>query len=344
MDVWIYLQIIFGFIFLIKGADFLVASASTLAKRFHVSDMVIGLTIVSFGTSAPELLVNVIASWEGKADLALGNIIGSNIANILLIFGVSALVGPFLLSKKTAFQDIPMSFLAGFVLAVLLNDAYLNFYKFPAPLENVPGAEARTWGGVLERGDAIILLIFFFFFLYYVYSQAKLAKGSSMEEENGESEEGFSRDTSIWKLLFFLSLGLVGLSLGSKWIVQGATGVAKIFGVSDAVIGITIVGVGTSLPEVAASAVAARKGNIGIAVGNVIGSNIFNLLWVLGLSALINPMIYDVHLNLDLGIMLFVSFLFFAILFVGRTYYMGRVKAVFFLLIYISYIASLFLR
>lgn len=279
---------ILGFIILIKGADLLVDGASSIAKKAGVSSLVIGLTIVAFGTSAPELIVNIFASLDGRNDLAVANILGSNIANILLILGVSAVIYPLAVKRNTIWREIPFAILAVFILIVLANDSLLDH---------------RTFSEV-SRIDGIILISFFAIFIYYTFAVAKIGK-----EENIDIPL-----YPISRSVFYIILGMVGLALGGKWIVDGAVVIATTFGVSEALIGIIIVAVGTSLPELAASAVAAYKRRTDVAIGNAVGSNIFNIFWVLGLSSIINPLTYTPALNIDMWILVVVSFLllFFA--------------------------------
>ena len=327
---FIYFQFFFGFVLLIKGADFLVEGASALAKRLHISDFIVGLTIVSFGTSAPELVVNIIASWSGSPDLALGNIIGSNIANILLVLGVASLVAPLVIANKTIKQEMPMNLLAVIVLVILANDQFLGSPLSPSQAGDETGLLTSFAYNYLTRSDALILLIFFALFMCYVYSQAR--SGTITVQVHS---------IPLWKAILFVVVGLVGLAIGGDWIVKGAVRFAGDFGLSEAVIGITIVGVATSLPEVAASAVAAYRGKADIAVANVLGSNLFNILWVLGLSALIQPIPFDSRLNLDVAIMIFAILLLYLIMFVGKRFQLNMSKGLVFLLFYVMYMVFL---
>ncbi|MEP7268232.1 MAG: calcium/sodium antiporter [Saprospiraceae bacterium] len=314
-----YFLFIIGFIILIKGAELLVNGASTIAKKLKVSDLVIGLTIVAFGTSAPEMFVNVSASIQGNSGIAIGNIIGSNIANILLILGVSTLIFPLAVQSTTVWKEIPFSLLAALILGILAND-YLIDHK-----EN----------SELTRSDGLILIGFFIIFIYYIFSIAK-------KSENAVNEE--FKQLSNFMTAAYIILGLTGLILGGTWISNGAVKIAAKFGVSEYLIGLTVVAVGTSLPELATSAVAAYKKNTNIAIGNVIGSNIFNIFWVLGLSAVIKPLPFQPSANSDLAMTVFSSILLFALLFVGKKHVLKKWQGILFLILYAGYIVFIIKR
>lgn len=316
-----------GFAVLIKGADLLIDGASAIARRLSVSDLVIGLTIVSFGTSAPELVVNMIASLNGNADLAVGNILGSNIANILLILGIAALIAPLGVQQNTVFKEIPMSLLAALVLAVLANDALFNTAAIPGYEESV---------NLLGRGDGLILISFFIIFLYYTYGLIQSDKQAASVAV--EQVETGALEMSNTKAVVFILLGLVGLFFGGQWIVTGATMISRSLGLSEALIGIAIVGVGTSLPEVAASAMAAAKGKADLAIGNVVGSNIFNIFWVLGLSSVIQPIPYDTAINGDMLMTIFASLCLLVFLWARPPFRLHRFRGSFFLLMYVTYL------
>lgn len=307
-----------GFFFLIKGADWLVDGASSLAKKFGISSIVIGLTIVAFGTSAPELIVNILASLKGNTDIAIGNILGSNIANILLILGISALIYPLAVKKNTTWKEIPLALLAVFVIFVMANDALLDKKDFSA----------------VTLIDGLILISFFIIFLYYTHGISK-----------GQTEENLSikEFTPIISAAMILG-GLIGLTLGGKWIVDGAVALAAFFKVSDALIGLTIVAVGTSLPELATSAMAAYKKNADIAIGNIVGSNIFNIFWILGLSAVIKPLPFSAALNFDILVTIMATTLLFAAMFIGKRRILERWQGGAFVLFYFSYVIYLIIR
>ena len=257
------MSLIAGLILLVKGADFLVDGATSIARKIHVSDLVIGLTIVAFGTSTPELFVNIIASIKGNTDIAIGNVLGSNIANIFLILGVSSVIYPLTVSKGTVWKEIPLSLLAVLVLGILANDQLIDKSGF----------------SLLSRADGLVFFSFFLIFLYYSGSIAKKIEG--MEDHVPHKQYGLT------KSLLWIILGLAGLTLGGKLIVDSAVQLALRLGMSQSIVGLTIVAAGTSLPELATSAMAAYKRNVEIAVGNVVGSNIFNIFFVLATSSII---------------------------------------------------------
>jgi cation:H+ antiporter len=296
----------------------LVVGASALAGRLGISALVIGLTIVAFGTSAPELVVNLLASLSGNTDLAIGNVVGSNIANILLILGLSATVYPLAVKSTTLWKEIPFALLAVVMLFLLANDAMID-------------GEAAS---VLTRIDGLVLIGFFIIFLYYIIGLAK----------SGSSEVEDVPDMSISKASFYTVLGIAGLVIGGKWIVDGAIAIASSLGVSETLIGLTVVAIGTSLPEMATSVVAAYKKNVDIAIGNVVGSNIFNVFWILGISSFINPLPFSPALNFDLTVTIGVTLVLFLTLFIGRRHQIERWQGVTFVVIYVMYIIFLVLR
>lgn len=313
----VYVFIIIGFIFLIKGADFLVDGASSIARQLNISDLVIGLTVVAFGTSTPELFVNIIASFKGNTDIAIGNVIGSNIANVFFILGVSSIIYPLAVTKGTVWKEIPFSLLAAIVLFVVANDQFLD------------GSQVSD----LTRIDGLVFLSFFIIFIYYTFSIATRIEG--MEEHVPAKQYGW-----LGSFLYII-LGLAGLTLGGKWIVDGAVALATKFGMSESLVGLTIVAVGTSLPELATSAVAAYKRNVEIAVGNVVGSNIFNIFFVLGISAIIKPLPFQMKNNLDIGVVILSSLLLFLFMFTGKKRSLDRWEGLIFLVCYGVYVAYL---
>ncbi len=314
-----YLLLVIGFALLIKGAGWLVDGSASLAKKFNVSTIVIGLTVVAFGTSAPELIVNILASAKGTTDLAIGNVLGSNISNVLLILGISAAIYPLTLKKNTIYKEIPLTLLAVIVLAFMANDQLLD----------------HTKTSMLSRTDGLILMMFFAIFLYYTYSISK-----KRDEDKPRTIKEYSAKLSLMMLIG----GLLGLTLGGKWIVDSAVQIAQSLRVSEALIGLTIVAIGTSLPELATSAVAALKKQPDIAVGNIVGSNIFNIFWVLGLSATIKPLPFSLKLNFDIAVVAGASLLLLLSIFIGKKHILQRREAVIFLILYASYIAYLINR
>jgi len=313
----LYVLLIAGFVLLIKGADFLVNGASSIARRFHVSDLVIGLTIVAFGTSTPELFVNIFASTKGNTDIAIGNILGSNIANILLILGVSSIIYPLTVTKGTVWKEIPFSLLAILVVGVLANDRLID----------------KSNSSILLRTDGLVLLSFFIIFLYYSASIAKRIEGI---EELIPSKQYVLLRSLLWVIF-----GLIGLTVGGTLIVDGAVQLAMRLGMSQSVVGLTIVAVGTSLPELATSAMAAYKKNVEIAVGNVVGSNIFNIFFVLAVSSIIRPLPFKETNNIDIGTVILAELLLFAFMFTGRRRLLDRWEGAVFLVLYTAYIIFL---
>lgn len=311
-----YLLFVIGFVILIKGADLLVDGAASIAKKFNISSIVIGLTIVAFGTSAPEFVVNIFASVKGNSEIAIGNILGSNIANIFLILGIAAVIHPIVAKENTAWKEIPLSLLAAIVLGVLANDALIDGGSFSG----------------LTRIDGIVLLAFFIIFMHYTFG---------ISEVTGDEENINIKILSNGKALIFILLGLAGLVLGGKWIVDGAVKIAELFEVSQSLIGLTVVAIGTSLPELATSAIAAYKKQSDIAIGNVIGSNLFNTFWILGASAVIRPLPFLRDSNPDILMSIFASALLFAILFIGKRHIVERWQGYLMIAIYIGYIVFL---
>lgn len=309
-----------GFIFLIKGADWLVSGASSLAYRFGVSALVVGLTIVAFGTSAPELIVSILSSLGGNTDIAIGNVVGSNIANIFLILGISAMIYPLSVQKGTVWKEIPFALLAVVVLFVLANDHLID------------GAVSS----VLSKIDGLILIGFFVIFLYYIF-------GVAFQTESSESDELVPQFRVMQSTMQIIG-GIAGLVIGGKWIVDGAVSFASNLGVSESLIGLTIVAIGTSLPELATSAVAAYKKNVDIAIGNIVGSNIFNVFWILGVSSIITPLPFTAGANTDLSVAIAATLLLFFALFVGRKHIIEKWQGVVFVLLYVLYIAYLISR
>jgi len=312
-DIFTYLFLALGFVLLIKGADFLVDGASLIAKKLGISALVIGLTIVAFGTSAPELIVNLFASLQGNPDIAIGNILGSNIANILLILGISAVIFPLAVKRGTVWKEIPLCLLAIVVTAFMANDALIDGGKFSG----------------LTRIDGLVLISFFIIFLYYTFGISK----------SGEGDTGVViKERSLFKAGAMVAVGLVALTIGGKWIVDSAVNIATSLGVSQAILGLTVVAVGTSLPELATSAVAAYKKNADIAIGNIVGSNIFNVFWILGISAVIRPLPFSAMLMRDIAVTIAATFLLFIFMFIGKKHILERWQGALFVVAYFAYI------
>jgi len=309
-----------GFGAVILGAHFLVNGACSLAKRLAVSDLVIGLTVVAFGTSLPELSVNIVASVKGNAAIALGNILGSNIANILLILGISGIIFPLAVTKGTVWKEIPLSLLAAILFGILANDRLIDGGNISA----------------LTRIDGLVLISFFIIFLFY---SAGIAGDVA-----GISEQIPTKRYSMIRILVTMIVGLFGLIIGSRWVVSGAAGLAEKLGVSQSLIGLTIVAVGTSLPELATSAMAAYKKNPDIAVGNVVGSNIFNIFFILGVSSIIRPIPFEAGSNINVGVAIIASLLLFLCMFTGKKRMLDRWEGCVFLVLYAGYLCFLIVR
>jgi len=320
----IYFLFLIGFVLLIKGADFLVEGASSLAKRNNIPELVIGLTIVSFGTSMPELIVNLLASFDGSSELAIGNILGSNIANVLLILGVAAMIRPLTIQKSIYFTEVPISLFATVMVGFLANANLFVDVK----------------GLTLSRYDGSILLFFFALFMTYIYVVSKSKQSIQEEAASAETISTLPKGRSI----AYIVIGSLALFLGGKWVVDGAFEIALFFGLSETFIGLTVVAVGTSLPELVTSAVAAKKGQSDMAVGNVVGSNIFNILWILGLSSVIRPLPFDVVSNSDILMVIASSTLLIVAIVIGRKASIGRVMGTIFVLTYAAYLAYLVMR
>lgn len=299
-----------GLILLIKGADWLVDGASALAKKFNISDLAIGLTIVAFGTSAPELVVNVMGSIQGHHEIVFANVIGSNNFNLLVILGIAGLITPLVVQSSTVWKEIPLSLFAAILLLLLAND-------FWSP-------EAFT----LSRIDGVIFLLLFCGFLFYVYKQL-----SSDPSEVETPEKPYSQ-LKIWS---YIIVGLAGLVLGGRFVVNNAIEIATILGVSEKIIGLTIIAAGTSLPELATSIVAAMRKNVDIAVGNIVGSNIFNIFLILGVSSLVSPVHYNPSFNSEMYLLGGGTLLLFIAMFTGQKKKLDRWEAALLLLIFVGY-------
>jgi cation:H+ antiporter len=314
---------------LIKAANLLVDGASSIASRFNINPMVIGLTIVAFGTSAPELVVSVTSALSGNTEIAFGNIVGSNIANILLILGISALIAPLTVNKNTVWKEVPMSFLGAIVLAILGFQNVIdssNFHTFFGSENNAIGS--------LTFSNGLILLAFFIIFIYYTFGIAKVTA----------DENPVINKFSLPKSIIFIIAGLMGLMLGSKFLVDNAVILAKILGVSDQFIGLTLVAVGTSVPELVTSIVAAARKKVELAVGNVIGSNIFNIFFILGITSLVSDIPINSQGLLDILVLLLTTTVLFVSFFILKKRSIGKIEGGTMLIAYTCYIAFLIIR
>ncbi len=310
-----YVLFVAGFVLLIYGATWLVDGSASIARRHNISNVVIGLTIVALGTSSPELVVNLVASFKGTADVAMGNILGSNISNILLILGVSAIIYPLAVNNNTQWKEVPLALLAAVVIGVLANDALFDGIST----------------SMVYRSDGIVLMAFFVLFMYYAFGIAY------QKDEVVYKVKQFP----LWLSALMIAGGGVALVVGGRWIVDGATVIALNFGMSEAVISLTIVAVGTSLPELATCAVAAYKRNPGMVIGNIIGSNIFNIFFVLGISATIKPLPFNLVLNFDILVGIGAALLLFLFLRISRKKVLERWQGWVFLILYLFYITVL---
>jgi cation:H+ antiporter len=315
-----YILFIFGFLLLIKGADWLVDGSTVIAKKLNVSNLVIGLTVVAFGTSTPELFVNLFASFKNSPEIALGNILGSNIFNVLVILGISAVIFPLAVTLNTVWKEIPLTFFATILLPALA-------YNFFVTQINQP---------VLTRIDGATMLTFFVAFLLYIRYLVKTPAQRTFTNPPAEP-----KSWTIKKTLIVTSVAFAALSIGAKWVVNGAVKLAIYLNVSQSLIALTIVAAGTSLPELATSAVAAWKKNTDIAVGNVIGSNIFNILLILGISCTIRPIPFQGPSNIDVFVAAASCLIMFVFMFSGRKHRIDRWEGLLFLAFYTAYIIFL---
>ncbi|MHC1566153.1 MAG: calcium/sodium antiporter [Candidatus Syntropharchaeia archaeon] len=304
-----YILFVPGFVLLVKGADFLIEGSSSLAKRFGVSQLIIGLTIVAFGTSLPEFAVNVLSAIKGETEIALGNVVGSNIANILLVLGLSTMVFPFPIQKSTVRKEIPFNIFSAFVLFLMAINT-------------------------ITRAEGMIMLLFFVIFMLYTFKTMK------SDTERVRIKEEIKPQITVLMIIG----GLMGIFLGGKWVVEGAVAIARALGVSEFMISITMVAFGTSLPELITSLIAAIKKNSDLAVGNVIGSNVFNVFYVLGISALITPIASPSFAETDLLFLIFVSILLFIFMFIGEKNKLERWQGGTMVLLYVLYISYIVIR
>lgn len=315
--------IIIGFVLLIKGADFLVDGASEIAKKFHIPEIVIGLTIVAIGTSMPELVVSVTSALEGHSDLAIGNVVGSNIANLFLILGVCAVIKPLIFKKETRIFEIP------FTIFVTILFFFLCINKL----------NGQTY--IITKEEGIILLVFCVLFIIYNLIMAK--KGEEFENENKilEIRTDEKNDVPVWESIFGIIIGIVGLKLGGDLVVNNSVEIAKILGITEKLISLTIVAFSTSLPELITSIAATRKGETDMAIGNIIGSQIFNILLIIGLSAFLAPIAYAKSYNSNIILLTMGTILLGLYPYIGKKNEMTRSNGVAFILIYIMYLVSI---
>ena len=307
------LLLIVGFVLLIKGADFLIDGAVSLAKKFHISEIAIGLTVVAFGTSAPELIVNIVSALQNHPEICYGNVIGSNMFNTLVVLGVAGLFKPIFLQKSTVRKEIPFVFFGTILIILLSNNFWLG-------------------GNLLSRYDGVVLIGCLVIFILYVL---RIPRQQITVEYS---------DMAVFKTVLFLLVGMAGLFLGGELVVKNAVKIAKHYDVSKELISLTIVAFGTSLPELVTSLIALKKKSSDIAVGNVIGSNLFNIFMVLGVTSLIKPVIFKPFLNIDLAILALITLVLFLLVFVGKVSKLNKSEAAVLLLCYSGYMYFLLQR
>ena len=310
-----------GLALVLWGANALTDGSSSIASRLGVSDLVIGLTVVAFGTSTPELVISIVSAVNGSAPLAVGNTIGSNIFNILAIIGITALVRPIKVERTIMTTELPILLLSSVVIWALGNSSWINGFG----------------NNIISRTDGIFLLLAFALFMRHTLAAARTQQQTPTEGQN-------NREMPVWRSILYIVLGLTALIFGGDRFVAGASSIAIKAGISEGVVGLTIVAIGTSLPELATSVVAAIKGKPGLAVGNVIGSNIFNIFMVLGITSTISPLPFEGIDNMDLGTLLVASILFYLFAWVYKKRTITRLEGMVLLLCYIAYMTALLLR
>ena len=310
--------IILGFILLIKGADFLVDGSSKIAKKFHIPEIIIGLTIVSIGTSMPELFVSITSAIEGYPDMAVGNVIGSNLCNLLLILGLSAVIQAIEFKKETRLIEIPMTLFVTIILFVLCNI-----------------------GTDITTGEGILLIVLFVLFIIYTIYMGK--KGEEFENKDVLVEVQTDKKYSTIKSIFWIILGIIGLKIGGDLVVNHSVTIAKALNISEKIISLTIIAIGTSLPELVTSVTAAFKGDSDIAIGNILGSNIFNILLILGVSSVITPIKYSVSYNNQILVLIIGTIILAIFPFIGAKNKMTRTNGFAYLVIYAIYMIGLFI-
>lgn len=315
------LFLIGGLALILVGANALTDGSAAVAKRFGISDLVIGLTIVAFGTSAPELVISVLSAIDGSAEMSIGNVVGSNIFNVLMIIGCTALVLPIKVERSIMTNEIPLVILSALVLTFCANDVLLD------------GASEN----VVSRTDGLVLLMFFLIFMRYTFAIAKSGADAGGADAAVKQMPG-------WKSAMFIVGGLAGLIFGGQLFVDGASGIARAWGVSESVIDLTLVAGGTSLPELATSITAALKKNPGIAIGNVIGSNLFNLFFVLGCSATIVPLPMGNIGNFDMAVLVGSSVLFWLVGWFFRKRTITRLEGALMVACYVAYTSVLIMQ
>lgn len=311
--------IIVGFFLLIKGADFLVEGASNVAKKFHIPEIIIGLTIVSIGTSMPELFVSITSALDGYSDMAIGNVVGSNVANLLLILGLSTVIHSVKFKRETRLIEIPLCLFFTVVFLVFCNI-----------------------GQDITRVEAVILILLFVLFIIYTIVMAFKGEKFDSKDNDEEIEKTEDNEYSTLRNVIYIIIGIIALKFGGDLTVNNAVNVAKTVGLSEKIISLTILAVGTSLPELVTSVSAAMKGKSDIAIGNILGSNIFNLLLIIGVSALIKPITYNVSYNMDMCVLIIATFVLALFPSIPPKNKMTRFNGIIYLFLYIGYMVMLF--
>lgn len=306
-----------GFVLLIKGADFLVDGSSSIAKKFHIPEIIIGLTIVSIGTSMPELFVSITSALEGHSDMAMGNVIGSNVCNLLLILGLSTVIHPVKFQRETRLIEIPMCLALTIIFMILCN----------------------TNTGITRVEAGVLIGLFILFILYTIVMGIK---GEKFDGQDNDQNKEASTNVSMLKSILYVVLGIVGLKIGGDLTVEHSVKIAQQFQISEQIISLTILAIGTSLPELVTSVTAARKGNSDIAIGNIIGSNIFNMLLIIGVTALIKPITYNVVYNVQLIILVVATLLLSFFPIIPPKNEMNRPNGLVYLAFYAIYLMILF--
>ncbi len=312
-----YLLFILGLVILIESANWIVDSSSSIAKKLGISSLIIGLTIVSFGTTLPELVVNLFAAFNGNGEIAFGNVIGSYIANVLFVLGIVACFGNIRLKRETIWHEIPIALLAAFVLFILTGNLF--------------GAKE-----FLTKDDAFILFGLLGIFLYYIFSMAK------KENKNFDISTVVDRSNLLIGLKFLF--GVIGIYFGGKWVVKGAVVIASQLGLSEFLISATVIAIGTSLPELVVGIIAILRKNPGLAVGNVIGANVFNVCWVLGVVPMISPLAIPAYIGVDIGVMFLAMLILFIFMATGEKHELRRKDGILMLLLYSLYIWYVIVR
>lgn len=305
--------IFIGFIFLIKGADFLVDGSSNVAKKFHIPEIIIGLTIISIGTSMPELFVSITSALDGYSDMAIGNVVGSNIVNLLFILGISAWLNPIEVKKETKFIEIPICLVTTIIFMIVCNIKH-----------------------GISRAEGLFLILLFALFIIYTIFMA-------FRENKEEKIEDNENNTSIFKDIFSIIIGIVALKVGGDLTVHNAVKVAEFFNLSEKIISVTILAIGTSLPELVTSVSASIKGKSDIAIGNILGSNIFNMLLIIGTSSIIKPIIFNLTYNRDLMVLIGATMLLALFTIIPPKNKMSRVNGAIYTFIYVEYMLFLFM-